>query len=91
MDKDLQARQEARDLAKQADLAQRELFTYPQEKLDAITRSVAEAFAAAAAELAQMAVEETGFGNVNDKITKHQFASRRVLETIAPMKTVGIL
>ena len=91
MDKDLQARQEARDLAKQAELAQEALFGYPQEKLDAITRAVAEAFAAASAELAQMAVEETGFGNVSDKITKNQFASRSVLEAIAPMKTVGIL
>ena len=79
MDKDLQARQEARTLSKQAAAAQGELFTYPQEKLDTITRSVADAFSAAAAELAQMAVDETGFGNVDDKITKNRFASRRVL------------
>ena len=91
MDKDLQARQEARDLAKQAEAAQKELFFFPQEKLDAITEAVAKAFEAASAELAQMAVEETGFGNVNDKIIKNQFASRRVAEAIAPMKTVGIL
>ena len=91
LDKDLQARQEARTLAKQAEAAQRELFAFPQEKLDAIVKAVAKAFAATAAELAQMAVEETGFGNVNDKITKNQFASRRVLEAIEPMKTVGIL
>ena len=91
MDKDLQAKQEARDLAKQAELAQKELFFFPQEKLDAITVAVAKAFEAASAELAQLAVEETGFGNVNDKIIKNQFASRRVAEAIAPMKTVGIL
>ena len=91
MDKDLQAKQEARDLAKQAELAQRELFFFTQEKLDAITHSVAEAFELASAELAQMAVEETGFGNVNDKIIKNEFASKRVLEAIRPMKMVGIL
>ena len=91
LDKDLQAKQEARDLCKQADLAQRELFSYPQEKLDVITRAVAKAFAAAASELAHMAVEETGFGNVTDKITKNEFASRGVLEAIDSMKTVGIL
>jgi len=91
MDKDLQARQEARDLCRQAKLAQKELFFFSQEKLDAITAAVAKAFEGAAAELAQMAVEETGFGNVDDKITKNQFASRSVLEAIAPMKTVGIL
>ena len=91
MDKDLQAKQEARDLAKQAELAQRQLFTFSQEKLNAITEAVAKAFEAAAAELAQMACEETGFGNVEDKITKNRFASRTVLEAIKPMKCVGIL
>ena len=91
MDKDLQAKQEARDLARQAQRAQELLFSFPQETLDAITRAVADAFAAAGEELAVMAVEETGFGNVSDKITKNNFASRRVLEAIAPMKTVGIL
>ena len=91
LDKDLQAKQEARDLCKQAELAQRELFFFSQEKLDAITEAVAKAFEAAAAELAQMACEETGFGNVEDKITKNRFASRTVLEAMGPMKTVGIL
>ena len=91
MDKDLQAKQEARDLCKGAELAQKELFSFPQEKLNTITEAMAKAFEAAAAELAQMAVEETGFGNVEDKITKNRFASRSVLEAISSMKTVGIL
>jgi len=91
MDKDLQAKQEARDLAKQAEQAQRELYGFDQEKLDAITGAMAKSFEAAAAELAQMAVEETGFGNVEDKITKNRFASRSVKEAITSMKTVGIL
>ena len=91
LDKDLQAKQEARDLCKQAELAQKELFFFPQEKLDAIVEAVAKAFEAAAPELAQMAEEETGFGNVEDKITKNKFASRIVLEAVRPMKTVGIL
>ena len=91
MDKDLQAKQEVRDLAKQAELAQRQLFTFSQEKLNAITEAVAKAFEAAAAELAQMACEETGFGNVEDKITKNHFASRTVADAIRNMKTVGVL
>ena len=91
LDKDLQAKQEARDLARQAELAQTALFGFSQEKLDAIVAAVAGAFAAAAPELAQMAVEETGFGNVSDKIVKNEFASKGVLEAIEPMKTVGIL
>ena len=91
LDKDLQARQEARDLAKQAELAQQALFGFSQTQLDEITRAVAKAFEGVAEELAGMAVKETGFGNVKDKTVKNQFASRSVLEAIAPMKTVGVL
>jgi acetaldehyde dehydrogenase (acetylating) len=91
LDKDLQARQEARCLAIKAHSAQKALAAMPQEKLDAICQSVAHAFSAAAVELAELAVRETGFGNVEDKITKNRFASDRVWDAIRPMKTVGVL
>ena len=91
LDKDLQARQEARLLLQQAEAAQKELASFSQEKLDGIVKAVADAIFNAAAELADMAVRETGFGNVEDKITKNQFASRRVWEAIRDMKTVGVL
>ena len=91
LDKDLQARQEARELAKKAEEAQRKLAEFSQEQLDAIAAAVAKAIENAAAELADMAVRETGFGNVADKITKNQFASRTVWEAIRDMKTVGVL
>src|SRR5689334_11837311 len=41
--------------------------------------------------LARLAVEETGFGVVSDKIQKNLFASQRVHEFIKPMKTVGVI
>ena len=91
LDKDLQARQEARQLARTAEQAQKQLARMDQNKLDKIVESIAKAFYDSAPELAQMAVEETGFGNVADKIVKNEFASRCVLEAIRPMKTVGIL
>jgi acyl-CoA reductase-like NAD-dependent aldehyde dehydrogenase len=91
LDKDLQARQEARCLALQARKAQDILRKFSQDRLDAITKAVADAFYAASAELAQLAVEETGFGNVQDKITKNQFASKTVYENMEGMKTVGVL
>ena len=91
MDQDLLARQEARSLAKQAHEAQRFLGQMPQEQLDAIVEAIAAAFEANAAELAQMAVEETGFGNPRDKETKNRFASRTVAAAVRDMKTVGIL
>ena len=91
LDKDLQARQQARDLAKAAEKAQTALARMPQQKLDSIVRAIAHAFSAAAAELAQMAVRETGFGNVTDKITKNEFASKKVLSAIEGQTCVGVL
>ena len=91
LDKDLQARQEARCLAQKAEAAQRVLAEMPQEKLDAIVEAVAKSFYEASLELAELAVRETGFGNVEDKITKNQFASRTVCDAVRDMKTVGVL
>ena len=91
LDKDLMARQEARELAKAAEAAQRKLVEMPQEQLDAIVENIAKAFSQAAPMLAEMAVSETGFGNVEDKITKNRFASERVAAAVRGMKTVGVL
>ena len=90
-DKDLTARQEARALAKAAEAAQHILADLPQEKLDAIVEAVAQAFAQQADLLAEMAVSETGFGNVPDKTTKNRFASQTVAKAVRGMKTVGLL
>ena len=90
-DEDLLARQEARTLCRRAGQAQQTLETLPQEKLDAIVRAMAAAFEGECASLAKMAVEETGFGNTQDKTEKNRFACQDVLRAIEPMKTVGIL
>src|SRR3989304_5620301 len=45
----------------------------------------------AAEPLARLAVEETGYGNVPDKIKKNKFCSEDVYRAIRPMQTVGIL
>ena len=91
LDQDLQARQEARALAKQAEVAQTQLADMSQQQLDAIVKAVSEAFCGKALELAELAVRETGFGNVEDKTTKNQFASRTLWEAVKDMKTVGVL
>ncbi|MDD6201209.1 MAG: acetaldehyde dehydrogenase (acetylating) [Firmicutes bacterium] len=90
-DKDLAARQEARLLCRQAEAAQRRLAELPQEALDAMVESVAKAFSAAAQELAELAVRETGFGNPEDKTAKNKFASETVAAAVRGMKTVGVL
>ena len=91
LDKDLQARQEARDLVKAAAVAQRQLACMEQSQLDRIAEAISTAFYDRAAELARLAVQETGFGNEKDKTVKNQFASRSVWEAIKNMKTVGLL
>ena len=90
-DKDLMARQEARAAAKAAKQAQHILADMSQEQLDAIVASIAKAFSREAAVLADMAVRETGFGNVEDKIIKNRFASETLEEAVRGMKIVGIL
>ena len=91
IDKDLAARQEARLLCRQARAAQLSLRKFPQEKLDKIVENIARRFAAEAADLAEMAVRETGFGNQKDKETKNLFASKTLANSVKDMKTVGIL
>lgn len=91
LEKDLAARQEARLLARQAGQAQHLLADFAQEKLDAIVEAMASAFAREAAALAELAVRETGFGNVEDKVTKNRFASETVAKAVRGMKTVGLL
>ena len=91
LDKDLMARQEARETARAAREAQHILADMTQQQLDTIVEAVAKAFSREAALLAGMAVRETGFGNAEDKIVKNRFASEQVAEAIRGMKTVGML
>ena len=91
LDNDLRSRQQARELARQAGEAQKLLSEFPQEKLDAIVEAVGEAFSKEAASLAEMAVQETGFGNIRDKTAKNRFAADTVRQAVRGMKTVGIL
>ena len=91
LSKDLMARQQARDLLAAAEQAQKILRTMSQEQLDGICRAMAEAFSKEADSLAQLAVEETRFGNTQSKVRKNLFASQAVLGAMEGMKTVGIL
>lgn len=91
MDKDLSSRQEARTLCAQAGAAQAQLARFSQSQLDTITRAVADAFSQEAPRLAELAVSETGFGNVPDKTEKNRFASQDVLEAMEGLRAVGLL
>ena len=90
-DKDLASIAEARALARAARQARAPLAELGQEQIDRIVAALAEAATAHADALAQLAVEETGYGVVADKVQKNLFSSRQVYEFIRPMKTVGVV
>ena len=90
-DQDLASIAEARALARRAKLAQATLAECSQDQIDRIVEAMATAVTPHAEALARLAVEETTFGVVNDKIQKNLFASQRVYEFIKPMKTVGVI
>lgn len=91
MDRDLESIQQARSLIDQAFQAQARLSQFSQDQVDSVVRQMAEAGLGAAEKLARMAVEETGFGNVADKILKNKFGAEFVHEAIKDLKTVGII
>src|SRR3954467_6636728 len=90
-DRDLVSIAEARALARRAKQAWLELAEFSQDKIDAIVDAMAAAATPCAEAFARLAVEETGFGVVEDKIQKNLFASQKVYEFIRPMKTVGVI
>ena len=90
-DRDLASIREARELARQARTAQTPLGELSQVRIDAIVDAMADAAAAQAEELAALAVDETGYGVVRDKVQKNLFAAREVQRFIRPLKTVGVI
>src|SRR5687768_8259811 len=90
-DRDLASMAEARTLARRAKQAQMEIAELSQERIDAIVDAMAAAVAPQSEALARLAVEETGYGVVADKVQKNQFSADRVYRFIRPMKTVGVL
>lgn len=90
-DKDLASISEARALARAARQAQSQLAELTQGQIDAIVTAMAEAVTPQAEALARLAVEETGYGVVADKVQKNLFSSRRVYDFIRPMRTVGVV
>ena len=90
-DRDLISIQQARELATRAAEAQKKFAAFSQEQVDTVVEACAAAATEAGEHLARMAVEETGYGNVPDKITKNRLASVELLRAIRGIKTVGIL
>lgn len=78
---------------KRARIAQAELGSYSQAKIDQIVKALAWAIYRDdhAFELASIAVSETKLGNIKDKIFKNKRKTLGTLSDLLPVKTVGIV
>lgn len=74
-----------------AQKALNEFMALNQEQIDAIVKAMTLAGLDKHMELAKMAVEETGRGVYEDKITKNMFATEYVYHSIKNEKTVGVI
>lgn len=91
MDADLLSIQEARDLVGRALAAQRAFANATQDVVDRVVTAMARAASQAAEPLARLAVDETGMGVYEHKVVKNRFASDVLLDSVLPMRTVGVL
>src|SRR5215813_5887543 len=90
-DKDLVSIQEVRTKVDKAYAAWQKYRNYSQEQVDAIVERMAAAARANAKRLADLAVEETGYGNAPDKYIKNLLCSDWLPRRMRGMKTVGVL
>ena len=79
------------ELVERAKIASKEYLNLDQDTVDNITKAMSMAGLEHHMELAKMAVEETGRGIYEDKITKNMFATEYIYHSIKYEKTVGII
>ena len=79
------------DLVQRAKVASSKYLDLTQEQVDNIVKAMSMAGLEHHMELAKMAVEETGRGVYEDKITKNMFATEYVYHSIKYEKTVGVI
>jgi len=91
LDHDLQSIQSAREIIRNARAAADALAKFSQAQLDKICAEIAKDGEAQARHLAELAVEETGFGRVEDKILKNLLGSRLTWEAWRDVPAVGVL
>ena len=90
-DQDLIAIQEVRSKVEAAYAAWEKYRKFSQEQVDAIVEAAAVAARAQALKLAEMAVEETTYGNAQDKLAKNLLNAEFLPRAMRGMKTIGML
>lgn len=88
---DAQSVEEVRTKAEQAHAAWLEYSGCSQAQADAVVEAVAAAGRAEARRLAEMAVDETGMGNVEDKTAKNLLTTDILPRWMRGMRTLGVL
>ncbi|MBR3002510.1 MAG: bifunctional acetaldehyde-CoA/alcohol dehydrogenase [Clostridia bacterium] len=79
------------ELVQRAKIASKEYLKLEQKKVDEIVKEMAMAGLEHHMELAKLAIEETGRGVYEDKITKNMFSTEYIYHNIKNEKTVGII
>jgi acetaldehyde dehydrogenase (acetylating) len=90
-DKDLRSIQEARNIARLGKVAANKIVDYSEEQIDRILQNMVRVAEENSVCLAEMAVEETGFGKVADKTYKNHMAAGILYDSIKDMKTIGTI
>ena len=91
LDKEEKAKKMIDDLVEKAKIASQEYLKLDQKTVDNIIKAMSMAGLEHHMELAKMAVEETGRGIYEDKITKNMFATEYIYHSIKYEKTVGVI
>ncbi len=91
MDLDLQSIANSRRAAETAWRAYQKFRSYRPEEIDEIVNAMAMAVEPEARRLAELAVEETGCGNVEDKRIKNLFNAIEVANWLRNIKALGLL
>ena len=87
----IKVEQMVNELVEKAKVASKEYMKLNQEQVDKIVKAMSMAGLEHHMELAKLAVEETGRGIYEDKITKNMFATEYIYHSIKYSKTVGII
>src|SRR5216684_8087702 len=90
-DKDLVSIQEVRAKVEKAYGAWQKYSHFNQEQVDRIVERMAAAARAESQRLAELAVEETGYGNAKDKLAKNLLCADLLPRRMRGMKTIGVI
>jgi acyl-CoA reductase-like NAD-dependent aldehyde dehydrogenase len=90
-EKDLASVKEAQSKVEEAYTAWLLYRKFTQEQIDTAVEAAASAARAAARRLAELAVAETGMGNVEDKLAKNLLSGDLLPRAIRGLKTIGVL